>query len=106
MPAYRFEALDAAGKSSSGLLEADNAKAARSQLRAQSLVPLEVTQVEAANSAQVTRLFSRRVFSNTSLAVWTRQLAGLVVSGLPLERALTALGDEAEDVRQRELVAH
>jgi general secretion pathway protein F len=106
MPAYRFEALDAAGKSSSGLLEADNAKAARSQLRAQSLVPLEVTQVEAANSAQVTRHFSRRVFSNTSLAVWTRQLAGLVVSGLPLERALTALGDEAEDVRQRELVAH
>ena len=106
MPAYRFEALDAAGKTSSGLLEADNAKAARSQLRAQSLVPLEVTQVEAANSAQATRRFSRRVFSNTSLAVWTRQLAGLVVSGLPLERALTALGDEAEDVRQRELVAH
>ena len=106
MPAYRFEALDAAGKTSSGLLEADNAKAARSQLRAQALVPLEVTQVEASNSAQATRRFSRRVFSNTSLAVWTRQLAGLVVSGLPLERALTALGDEAEDVRQRELVAH
>jgi general secretion pathway protein F len=40
------------------------------------------------------------------LAVWTRQLAGLVGSGLPLERALTALTDEAEDPRQRELVAH
>ena len=40
------------------------------------------------------------------LAVWTRQLAGLVGSGLPLERALTALADEAEDPRQRELVAH
>jgi len=36
----------------------------------------------------------------------TRQLAGLVTSGLPLERALTALGDEAEDGKQRELVAH
>ncbi len=106
MPAYRFEALDAAGKTSSGLLEADNAKAARAQLRAQSLVPLDVTQVAAANSAEAKRSFSRRVFSTTSLAVWTRQLAGLVVSGLPLERALTALGDEAEDERQRELVAH
>jgi general secretion pathway protein F len=38
--------------------------------------------------------------------VWTRQLAGLVGSGLPLERSLTALADEAEDNRQRELVAH
>ena len=38
MPAYRFEALDASGKTSSGLLEADNAKAARAQLRTQALV--------------------------------------------------------------------
>ncbi len=106
MPAYRFEALDAAGKTSSGLLEADNAKAARAQLRAQSLVPLDVRQVAAASSGDARRSLGRRVFSTTSLAVWTRQLAGLVVSGLPLERALTALGDEAEDERQRELVAH
>ena len=106
MPAYRYEALNAAGKASTGLLEADNAKAARAQLRAQALVPLEVTPVAAGNAAQSPARFSRRVFSNTSLAVWTRQLAGLVASGLPLERALTALGDEAEDQRQRELVAH
>ena len=106
MPAYRYEALNAAGKSSTGLLEADNAKAARAQLRAQALVPLEVTQVAAGDAAESRVRFGRRVFSTTSLAVWTRQLAGLVVSGLPLERALTALGDEAEDDRQRELVAH
>ena len=106
MPAYRFEALDAAGKTSSGLLEADNAKAARAQLRAQALVPLEVSPVAAANGAEAGLRFSRRVFSTTGLAVWTRQLAGLVTSGLPLERALTSLGDEADDLRQRELVAH
>ncbi|MBX3603954.1 MAG: type II secretion system inner membrane protein GspF [Piscinibacter sp.] len=105
MPAYRFEALDAAGKSTSGLLEADNAKAARAQLRAQALVPLEVSQVAGA-SAGGGRSFARRVFTSTGLTVWTRQLAGLVGSGLPLERALTALADEAEDNRQRELVAH
>jgi len=46
------------------------------------------------------------VFTSTGLAVWTRQLAGLVGSGLPLERSLTALSDEAEDPKQRELVAH
>ncbi len=48
----------------------------------------------------------RKVFTSTALAVWTRQLAGLVGSGLPLERALTLLSEEAEDPRQRELVAH
>ena len=42
MPAYQFEALDATGKAKTGLLDADNAKAARAQLRAQALVPLDV----------------------------------------------------------------
>jgi general secretion pathway protein F len=106
VPAYKFEALDATGKTKSGLLDADNAKAARAQLRAQALVPLDVVQVaQAANDGKASR-FGRRVFSSTELAVWTRQMAGLVGSGLPLERALTALVDESEDPRQRELVAH
>lgn len=107
MPAYRYEALNAAGKATTGLVEADNAKAARAQLRSQSLVPLQVTQVAAAGSGEggLSR-FGRRVFGTTALTVWTRQLAGLVGSGLPLERALTALADEAEDPRQRELIAH
>ena len=106
MPAYKFEARDAAGKSRTGLLEADNARAARAQLRAQALVPLDVVPVaQAANDGQSSR-FGRRIFSSTELSVWTRQMAGLVAAGLPLERALTALVDEAEDPRQRELVAH
>jgi general secretion pathway protein F len=106
MPAYKYEALDAAGKSSSGLIEADNAKAARAQLRAQALVPLEVQPVAAAANDERSSAFARRVFTAATLAVWTRQLAGLVTSGLPLERALTALADESDNPRQRELVAH
>ena len=108
MPAFRFEALDATGKTVNGLVDADNPKAARAQLRTQHMVPLKVVPVQVAESEQSasTRLFSRRVFNSSELAVWTRQLSGLVVAGLPLERALTALADEAEDPRQRELVAH
>jgi general secretion pathway protein F len=107
MPAYKFEALNAAGKTITGLLEAENLKAARTQLRTQQMVPLDVTQVASAGTQTGNALrMSRRVFNATGLAVWTRQLAGLVGSGLPLERALTALSEEAEDQRQRELVAH
>jgi len=106
MPAYKFEALDAAGKAKSGLLEADNARAARAQLRTQNLVPLDVTAVlSQTQAAERTFAFGKRVFNSTSLAIWTRQLAGLVGSGLPLERALTALTDEAEREEERNLVA-
>lgn len=110
MPAYSFEALDAQGALRRGVLEADTARAARGLLRAQTLVPLRVDPVAAGSddadaAATPGRWWQRRVFSGTALAVWTRQLAGLVASGLPLERALTALTDEAEDDAQRNLCA-
>jgi general secretion pathway protein F len=108
MPAYQFTALEADGKTRKGIIEADTARGARSNLRSQSLVPLEVTAVvgESSRAANPAGLFSpRRVFNNTALVVWTRQLAGLVGSGLPLERALTALVDESESEAQRGIVA-
>ena len=78
-------------------------------LRGQALVPIAVEPV-ASGAARGgftlnPTLFSARVFNATGLAIWTRQLAGLVSSGLPLERALTALTDEAERKKQRNLVA-
>jgi general secretion pathway protein F len=108
MPAYSYEALTAEGKATTGLLEADNAKAARAQLRAQALVPLAVVPVSvAANDGSArTGWLRRRAFSGDGLAIWTRQLAGLVGAGLPLERALTALSEDAATPRQRELLAH
>ena len=111
MPAYSFEALDAQGQTRRGVMEADTAKAVRSQLRAQALVPMQVVPVSAGVAANEKYFlwsggaFSRGVFSATGLAIWTRQLAGLITSGLPLERALTALTDEAENDRERDLVA-
>ncbi len=108
MPAFSFEALDSEGRVRRGTLEADTARSARSLLRAQSLVPLEVETLATGSSASTSlgeRLFTRPVFNATTLAVWTRQLAGLVGSGLQLERALTALADEADDERQRHLLA-
>jgi general secretion pathway protein F len=108
MPAYQFEALDAQGSTRKGVIEADSAKSARSLLRAQALVPMTVEVVGnpggKSGSLNIT-LFGGHVFNSTTLAVWTRQVAGLVSAGLPLERALTALADEAEDEKQRNLVA-
>lgn len=112
MTAYSYEAIDAEGKTRQGVLDADSAKAARGLLRGQAMVPLAV-QALGAGSAAVAQAQasggwlqrSARVFSPTALTIWTRQLAGLVASGLPLERALTSLSDEAEQAPERELVA-
>ena len=114
MPVYSFQALTAEGATRKGIIEADTARSARAMLRAQALVPLDVGPVAgAAQSAEGggsgkgwnTQLWNKRVFSATALAIWTRQIAGLVVAGLPLERALTALADEAQTQPQRHLVA-
>ena len=111
MPAYSFEAIDQQGQARKGVLEADTARSARGMLRAQALIPLSVTVVGGAEGGTPAAggwrrmLGGGRIFNSTTLAVWTRQIAGLVSSGLPLERALTALTDEAESEPQRNLVA-
>jgi general secretion pathway protein F len=111
MPAYSFEALQSDGQTRRGVIEADTARAARAQLRAQNLVPIGVEAVMPEAGAAAAPPWWRqplgagRVFGAAGLAIWTRQLAGLVGSGLALERALTALTDEADDEPQRNLVA-
>ena len=112
MPAYRFEALQADGALRKGMVEADSLKSARTQLRAQSLVPLMVEVIAAGTSDGQVQLpwwqrpvGQRRAFSSSQRATWTRQLAGLVSSGLPIERALSALAEESEHDKQRQLMA-
>jgi general secretion pathway protein F len=111
MPAYRFEALQADGATRKGIVEADSLKSARTQLRAQSLVPLVVEAIAAGTDAN-SRLpwwqrpvGQSRAFNASQRAIWTRQLAGLVSSGLPVERALSALAEESEHEQQRQLMA-
>eukprot|EP01036_Dinobryon_divergens_P016201 gene16201-21957_t len=97
MPVYSFEALGADGQSRKGVIEADSARSARAQLRAQALVPLKVDLAGASSADSTSQgaasgsVRGRRVFNSLALTIWTRQLAGLVSSGLPLERALTSL---------------
>ena len=113
MPSYQFEALDAEGAAREGVVEADSARAVRSMLRAQALAPTSVNVLSAQGGlGDGTQglgwrmvLWRGRSLDAQALATWTRQLAGLVSAGLPLERALTLMADEADDERQRYLVS-
>ena len=112
MPAYRFEALQADGQVRKGTLEADSARSARGQLRSQGLVPMEVVPIATQGTTahdlpwwQRPVGSGRSAFSAGERSVWTRQLAGLVGSGLPVERALAALADESGNEKQRHVMA-
>ena len=107
MPAYTYEAITESGATERGVVEADSERAAKTQLRAQLLIPLKLDLMaqDKPRLAGDVVLWQARAFSRTDLVVWTRQLASLVGAGLPLERALSALSDEAPTPAQRDLVA-
>jgi general secretion pathway protein F len=107
MPAFRYEAVDAAGATRKGVVNADSPRSARADLRTQGLTPITVeaigTQVDASGAAK-SHGFGERLSQN-ELALFTRQLASLLEAGLPLEQAFTALLEQAERPYVRDLVA-
>jgi len=92
MAAFRYEAVDAAGRPRRGLLEATSARAARDVLRGDGLFP---TAVEPAAKSFADRADATRLAPAT-LALVTRQLATLVASGMPLDQALAAVAEQAD----------
>jgi general secretion pathway protein F len=103
--AYRYRALNASGKLVKGVLEGDSERQIRTQLRSQSLRPVEVglanrqSANEAASSGGLLpQLFRPRVNAG-ELALLTRQLATLVQSNLPLDECLQATAGQTRKPR-------
>ena len=103
MPAFEFVALDAAGKRQRGMLEGDTARQVRQSLRESGLSPLSVEAV--AEGAGAPRRGRRRTrLPADELALFTRQLATLLITGAPLAEALgTALRQARKPRVQRVL---
>lgn len=107
MPAFAFEAVNPQGKTKKGVLEGDNARQIRQQLREQGLIPVAVDQVkeqhnDKGNSLQLA-FFKPRI-SAGELALLTRQLATLVEAALPIEEALLAVAEQSEKPRQKNMM--
>ena len=102
MAAYRYEALDADGRTITGVVQADTARQARNQLRARGLLPATVDQVQARENA---RQAWARGLSSAELSLLTRQMATLLDSGLTMEQTLNALIEEAAEPLTREVLA-
>lgn len=106
MAAFAYKAINAKGKNTSGVLEGDNARQIRQQLREKGLVPMEVEQVVEKSSGSSSggfQLFKPRI-SASDLALLTRQLATLIESALPIEEALLAVAEQSEKTRQKNMM--
>ena len=101
MEAFQYQALDAAGRAVSGVVQADTARQARSQLRAQGLLPSTIGPVHARERAR--QRWSRGI-SGAELSLVTRQMATLLASGLTMEQSLNALIEAATEPVTREVL--
>src|SRR5512141_2144099 len=108
MPVFEYKALSAAGKSLTGLREADSPRTLRSVLRREGVYLTEVLGEKAQKQAasrevNVKRWVMGRI-SAQDLAIATRQLAVLVHAGIPLVEALTALVDQVDHERLKRVL--
>jgi general secretion pathway protein F len=102
MTAYRYRALNEKGKLVKGVVEGDSERQVRTQLRGQSLRPVEVSlanrQATAGKPGRGLPLLRPRV-SAADMALLTRQLATLVQSNLPLDECLQATAEQTRKPR-------
>src|SRR5436853_7867438 len=116
MPRYTYVALDARGQESTGLVEARSSNEAIGQLRQAGYFPTSVYEEgkggpdgkvsrAGAKAARVARprtkisivLFQRKKVKPKIMMIFTRQLATLIDSGLPLLRSLNVLAKQERD---------
>ncbi|HEX4917071.1 MAG TPA: type II secretion system inner membrane protein GspF [Limnobacter sp.] len=104
MAVFRYEALNAQGKTTKGSMEADSARAARNQLRMQGMTPIAIEEVNSAPKLGKRNNPFERELSNREVVLFTRQLASLLQARLALAQALAALVEQADKPLIRERI--
>ncbi len=88
MSTYQYKAYDTNGKSVTGEIEADSEKQAKLLIKEKSLLLREIKEVKS------TKLRYTKGISTSDLALFTRRLAILVASSIPLFDAISSLAEQ------------
>jgi type IV pilus assembly protein PilC len=96
MSTYAFRAVDVAGIPSRGEVEAETKAHVTEELRQRGLIVLDVSEKNEAFRLESVMDRFRRV-GMRDLAVFSRQFATLIQSGMPMLRALHTLEDQSEN---------
>ena len=89
MSVFEYKGLDSSGRFLKGSLEAENLKSARTKLKAQGVFLQEIKSRKAQSATSP--VFQSRKVKTKELAVFTRLLASLLRSGIPLVEALDSI---------------
>src|SRR5688572_27716924 len=96
MGTYAFRAVDVSGVPSRGEMEADSKQQVTEMLRQKGMIVLDVS--EEREAMRLESLFDRfRKIGMREKAVFSRQFATLISSGMPMLRSLYTLEDQTED---------
>jgi len=103
MTTFAFRAIDVAGVPSRGELDAPSKIQVTEQLRQRGLIVLDVS--EKKDSLKLEAAFDRFArIPMRDLAVFSRQFATLIGSGMPMLRSLYTLEDQTEDKKIKEAI--
>lgn len=102
---YAYKAQDEKGKLKSGKLSAANAEAAVRELKTKGLKPVTLEETESGGVNAEVRIpgITDRV-SPKEVAVFSRQFATMIASGLSLLRALSILAEQTENTTLAEVI--
>lgn len=106
MAAFEYIALDAKGREKKGIIEGESQRQVRQMLRDKEMMPLQIETSASQEKKQQDKpvQISRRSIGATDLALFTRQLATLVRAAIPLDEALSAVGQQTEKPRIKSMV--
>lgn len=106
MAAFEYLALDAKGREKKGVIEGDTPRQVRQMLRDKGMTPLQLETAANQDKKQKDKpvQVSRRGISSSDLALFTRQLATLVRAAIPIDEALSAVGQQTEKPRIKSMV--
>jgi type II secretory pathway component PulF len=96
MPGFHYKAVDEQGAAIAGVLIADSVEDARERLRRMHLFPESVEPSAKPAAGLLSRLPSSKARANANVAIFTRQFAVLLASGVPAVDALRVLADQTE----------
>ncbi len=103
MSTYAFRAVDVAGIPSRGEMDADTKGQVTELLRERGLIVLDVD--EKNEAFRFEQIFDRfRSIKARDMAIFSRQFATLIDSGMPMLRSLHTLEDQTEDERLRDAI--
>jgi type IV pilus assembly protein PilC len=101
---FTFRAMDLAGTSTAGEIEAESKSQVSDQLRQRGLIVLDVS--EKSNPLKLEDVMRRwKSVDMRELAVFSRQFATLVASGMPMLRTLHTLEEQSQDEEIKEAAA-